>query len=56
MIPGELLAASGEIEQNADRKTVRLTVANTGDRPIQVTSSRPTRPCATTAPPPAAFC
>jgi urease beta subunit len=54
MIPGELLAASGEIEQNADRKTLRLKVANTGDRPILVTSSRPTRPSATTAPPPAA--
>jgi urease subunit beta len=28
----------GEIELNAGRRTVRLTVANTGDRPIQVGS------------------
>ncbi len=38
MIPGELLAAPGEIELNAGRKTLRLNVANTGDRPIQVGS------------------
>ena len=38
VIPGELLAADGEIELNAGRKTVRVTVANTGDRPIQVGS------------------
>ena len=38
MIPGELLVASGDIELNADRTTVRLTVANTGDRPVQVGS------------------
>ncbi len=38
MIPGELMVASGEIELNAGRPTVRLTVANTGDRPIQVGS------------------
>lgn len=38
MIPGELLPAEGEIELNADRETVTLTVANTGDRPIQVGS------------------
>jgi urease subunit beta len=38
MIPGELFAASGEIEINAGRLTVSLTVANTGDRPIQVGS------------------
>jgi urease subunit beta len=38
VIPGELLAAAGEIELNVGRKTVRLTVANTGDRPIQVGS------------------
>jgi urease subunit beta len=38
MIPGELLVAAGDIELNAGRKTVRLTVANTGDRPIQVGS------------------
>jgi urease subunit beta len=38
MIPGEVFVADGEIELNSGRKTVRLTVANTGDRPIQVGS------------------
>ena len=38
MIPGEILAAEGEITLNADRETVTLTVANTGDRPVQVGS------------------
>ena len=38
MIPGELLVAPGEIELNVGRKTVQVTVANTGDRPIQVGS------------------
>ncbi|NNM00105.1 MAG: urease subunit beta [Gammaproteobacteria bacterium] len=38
MIPGELIAAEGEIELNAGRETLTLTVANTGDRPIQVGS------------------
>jgi len=38
MIPGELFTAAGEIEINAGRPTVILTVANTGDRPIQVGS------------------
>lgn len=38
MIPGEILAAPGEIELNAGRPTQTLTVANTGDRPIQVGS------------------
>jgi len=38
MIPGELLIDDGEIELNAGRATVTLTVANTGDRPIQVGS------------------
>jgi urease subunit beta len=38
MIPGELFVAEGEIEINAGRPTVSLTVANTGDRPIQVGS------------------
>jgi len=38
MIPGEMFAAPGEIEINARRTTVTLTVANTGDRPIQVGS------------------
>jgi len=38
MIPGELLAQDGELDLNAGRATVTLTVANTGDRPIQVGS------------------
>ena len=38
MIPGEIMPAAGEIELNAVRPTVTLTVANTGDRPIQVGS------------------
>ena len=38
MIPGEVITAPGEIELNAGRATVTLTVANTGDRPIQVGS------------------
>lgn len=38
MIPGEVLPAAGEIVLNGDRPTVTLTVANTGDRPIQVGS------------------
>ncbi len=38
MIPGELFVDDGEIELNAGRPTVTLTVANTGDRPIQVGS------------------
>jgi urease subunit beta len=38
MIPGEYFIASGEIELNKGRKSVTLTVANTGDRPVQVGS------------------
>ena len=38
IIPGELLPAEGDIELNAGRATVTLTVANSGDRPIQVGS------------------
>jgi urease subunit beta len=38
MIPGELFPAAGDIALNAGRATVTLTVANTGDRPIQVGS------------------
>jgi urease subunit beta len=38
MIPGEVMAKPGEIELNAGRKTITLTVSNTGDRPIQVGS------------------
>ncbi len=38
MIPGEIIPAAGEIKLNAGRDTVTVTVANTGDRPIQVGS------------------
>ena len=38
MIPGAIIPAPGEIELNAGRPTLTLTVANTGDRPIQVGS------------------
>ena len=38
MIPGEIITAPGEIEINAGRPAITLTVANTGDRPIQVGS------------------
>jgi urease subunit beta len=38
MIPGEVRAASGDIELNAGRTKVTVEVTNTGDRPIQVGS------------------
>ncbi|MEL6584182.1 MAG: urease subunit beta [Pseudomonadota bacterium] len=38
MIPGEVLCANGEIELNAGAVAITLTVANTGDRPVQVGS------------------
>jgi urease subunit beta len=38
MIPGEYILADAPIELNAGRKTVRLEVANRGDRPVQVGS------------------
>lgn len=38
MIPGEIITSSGEIELNAERPTIKIRVANTGDRPIQVGS------------------
>ena len=38
MIPGELFPAPGRIVLNAGREALRLTVANAGDRPIQVGS------------------
>ena len=38
MIPGEIITRPGDIELNKGRKTVTLSVANTGDRPIQVGS------------------
>ena len=38
MVPGEMFIKRGEIELNEGRKTVTLSVSNTGDRPIQVGS------------------
>jgi len=38
MIPGEMFIKAGEIELNAGRRTLTLSVTNTGDRPIQVVS------------------
>ncbi|MGH8778879.1 urease subunit beta [Paraburkholderia sp.] len=38
MIPGELIVDEGEHELNAGRTTITVTVANTGDRPVQVGS------------------
>ena len=38
MIPGEMFIKAGDIELNAGRKTVTLSVSNSGDRPIQVGS------------------
>ena len=38
MIPGEIFPAAGEIDLNAGRATVKVLIANSGDRPIQVGS------------------
>ena len=38
MIPGEILAADGDIELNVGRTTLTLPVSNSGDRPVQVGS------------------
>ena len=38
MIPGKMKIQAGEIELNQGRRTVKLKVANSGDRPIQVGS------------------
>ena len=38
MIPGEYILGEGDIEANVGRRTLQLTVANTGDRPVQVGS------------------
>ncbi len=50
--PGEVLPADGDLELNADRATVSVSVQNTGDRPIQVgshsTSSNATGRCGST--------
>ena len=38
MIPGEIMPSTGDITLNASAEQITLTVANTGDRPIQVGS------------------
>jgi urease subunit beta len=38
LVPGEIIPAQGDIEINAGANAVMVTVANTGDRPIQVGS------------------
>lgn len=38
MIPGEMKVAEGDIELNAGRETRQVSVANTGDRPVQIGS------------------
>lgn len=38
MIPGEIIVQQGEIELNAGLQTIKLVVANSGDRPIQIGS------------------
>ena len=38
MRPGEIICADGEIELNAGAASVKLSVSNTGDRPVQVGS------------------
>ena len=38
MIPGEMFCADGYLDINVGRRTLTVTVANTGDRPIQVGS------------------
>jgi len=38
MIPGEIISQEGDIELNSTRTAIMLTVANTGDRPVQVGS------------------
>ena len=38
MIPGEILTKTDDVVLNAGKDPIRLTVANTGDRPVQVGS------------------
>ena len=38
MIPGEIITTEGDIELNVGRETLTITVANTGDRPVQIGS------------------
>ena len=48
LIPGELIPEPGELELNANREVTTLSVANSGDRPVQVDptsiSKKPMRP------------
>ncbi|MEN8293109.1 urease subunit beta [Acinetobacter radioresistens] len=38
MIPGEIFTPDLDIEMNVGRRTLKITVANAGDRPVQVGS------------------
>jgi urease subunit beta len=38
MIPGEIITVDGDLILNADRRSITLNVANSGDRPVQVGS------------------
>lgn len=38
MIPGEIITADGDLELNIGRETIKVVVANSGDRPVQVGS------------------
>ncbi len=38
LIPGEIITEDGEIELNSDKDVKKITVSNSGDRPIQVGS------------------
>jgi urease beta subunit len=38
MVPGEIITQAGDVELNAGRPAITLTVSNAGDRPIQVGS------------------
>ena len=38
MIPGEIIVADGDITLNEGREAITITVANTGDRPVQIGS------------------
>ncbi len=38
MIPGEYILAKGNIKCNVGRNTIKITVVNTGDRPVQIGS------------------
>lgn len=46
-IPGEVILSDGKISVNVNRKAVKLTVTNTGDRPIQASDTCSLRPSIT---------